>query len=93
MANDPEALAQLARLLGDDSLRGSNLDALRVAVDQRFERLIDGLVAEAASSDDVFDSESALSFLDSRLDFLDGLLSKEQRSRLNEALRGKIEAW
>jgi hypothetical protein len=63
------------------------------AIERRFERLVDGLVAEAAASDDVYDRDSAFEFVDARLQDLLLFLSEDQSSRLRDAVRGKIEAW
>jgi hypothetical protein len=93
MAIDPEAQAQLARLLADESLRGASRDALGAAIDRRFDRLIEGIVAEAAASDDVFDRESGLEFAGKRVEYLSSVLNDEQQARLLEGVRGKIEAW
>jgi hypothetical protein len=93
MAIDPEAQTQLARLLRDDSLRLAQPEAVRGAVDERFDVLIEGIVAEAAASDDVLDTETALSFVRLRLEVLESVLSESQSSRLFEAVREKIEAW
>jgi hypothetical protein len=93
MSPDPEAAAQLARLLGVDSSKLSEPDGASEAIDAGFERLVQGLMTEIAASDDVIDRESARDFLDRRLDFLRALLNHEQRSRLGSAVRGKIEAW
>lgn len=93
MAIDPEAQAQLARLLADESLRGASQDALSRAIDAYFQLLVDGIVAEAASSDDVFDRDSGLEFAVRRVENLSSVLTEEQQSRLRIAVRGKIEAW
>lgn len=93
MAVDPEAQAQLARLLADESLRAASESELRRAVDQRFDWLVDGVAQEAAASDDVFDKTSAFDFVAARVDNFGGALSTEQKSRLLAAVRGKIEAW
>jgi hypothetical protein len=93
LAVDPEALAQLARLLGDDSLRSASAPAVQHAIDNRFERLVTGLLDEAMASDDVSDRDSAVDFLDRRLATFGALLSDEQHSRLRTAIRAKIEAW
>jgi hypothetical protein len=93
MAEDPEALTQLSRLLEDERLRGAKAPEVQDAVERDFQRLVDGMVAEAAASDDVMDRETALTFVDTRLDFLASLLSNEQRSRLRRAVRARIEAW
>ncbi len=93
MSESHEAHAQLARLLGDASLAGASLDALQRAAEDGFDRLVGGLLAETAASDDVFDRESALAFLEMRLDFLDGVLDAAIRTRLREALAGRVAAW
>jgi hypothetical protein len=93
MAQDPEALAQLARLLGDERLRAARDAALDAAVDAHFDALVNGLVAEAAASDDVIDHASAVEFLDARIEYLASLLNDAQRSRLSQAVQAKIEAW
>jgi hypothetical protein len=74
-------------------MRFATLEALREAVDASFELVVDGLVAEAAASDDVIDRESALSFVRLRLETLESVLTQSQASRLVEAVQGKIEAW
>jgi hypothetical protein len=93
MATDQEALAQLARLLGDMSLRSASSETAREQVERGFERLVDGLLTEAVASDDVINHHSALAFISDRLQFFGPLLSDDQRTRLKEALMEKIEAW
>ena len=93
MATDPEAQTQLARLLRDESLRAASPNELHEAVEAGFDLLVEGLVAEAAASDDVLDQDSALSFVRMRLETLTSVLDESQASRLFEAVRGKIEAW
>ena len=93
MAGNPEARTQLARLLGDERLRAAPIEAVREAVDEQFDLLVDGLVAETAASDDVMDRETGLSFARLRVDALQAVLSESQAIRLYEAVRGKIEAW
>jgi hypothetical protein len=93
MASDPEAQIQLARLLRDESLRAVAVNALRAAVDERFELLVEGIIIEAMASDDVIDQESAVSFISLRLQSLNSVLTEQQTSRLLEAVREKIAAW
>ena len=93
MAQDPEALAQIARLLGDERLRTASAEDVRARVDERLELLADGLMAEATASDDVSDRDSALAFLDSRIEFFVGVISDDLRARLRDAARLRIEAW
>ena len=93
MATDPEAQAQLARLLRDESLRSASDAELRRAVDRGFEALVEGVVAEAAASDDVTGQESAMSFVQLRLQSLTPVLEDKQAARLVEAVREKISRW
>ena len=93
MAEDPEALAQIARLLGDEQLRAASAEDVRARVDERLDQLANGLMAEATASDDVIDRASALDVLLDRLRFLGVLLSEGQRARLLEALLEKIDSW
>jgi hypothetical protein len=93
VATDPEALAQLARLLGNHALRTSSNDEVRKAVSSGIERLAEGLVAEAAASDDVTDGASATAFVESRMSFFKELLDATATTRLKQAVQDKIDAW
>lgn len=93
MAEDPEALAQMARLLGAEGLPLASAEDVRAAAEERWDRLLEGLLAEAAASDDVSDRRSALDFLAERLRFLGPLLSEDQRERLWSALVARVDAW
>jgi hypothetical protein len=93
MAERPEALVQIARLLGDDGLRHASDVEVAAAVEHGFSRLADALVDEAAASDDVIDRKSALVYLDDRLSFLGALLEEGQRGRLREALVERVAGW
>jgi hypothetical protein len=93
MAIDPESQTQLARLLHDESLRHASIERVRQSVDAAFDLLVDGLVAEAAASDDVFDHDSAISFVRLRVDALESVISEPQASRLFAQIQAKIEAW
>lgn len=93
MVPRPEVLAQLARLLNDEELRSADDAALGAAVDSKFWNLVEGLLAEAAVSDDVNDRASAEAYLESRVDFLGVVLSGEQRSRLSETLMAGVQSW
>jgi hypothetical protein len=57
------------------------------------ERLAEGLASEAASSDDVTDRESAMAFLELRMDFFKDLLDGDTSTRLRDIVQAKIEAW
>ncbi len=89
----PEALAQLARLVGEGSLRSAEPEVAASAVDARFDRVVDGLLAEAAASDDVTDRQTALEFLDDRLASFAAVLDAGLRARLREALAERIALW
>jgi hypothetical protein len=93
MATDPEAMAQLSRLLGTALPAAASRADAQAAVERHFSELVEGLVAEAAASDDVYDRDSAFEFIDARLRDFAAWLSNEQSSRLRGAVRGKIEAW
>ena len=93
MATDPEALAQLSRLLGEALPSATSRAEAQAAIERHFGRLVDGLVAESAASDDVHDRESAFEFVDARLRDLAVWLNNDQSSRLRAAVRGTIEAW
>ena len=93
MASNPEALAQLARLLADERLRVASRDEARAAVDRDFDQMVEGLLHEVSASDDVVDRASGLEFLDARLAYFGDLLSEEQRARLSRAVGARIETW
>jgi hypothetical protein len=93
MAGDPEALTQLARLLQNDRLRAATPDEAQAAIDQKMPQLASGLLEEAAASDDVMDKQSALEFVQSRLAYFGTLVRDDQKARLLEDVRGRIEAW
>ena len=93
MAENPEAHAQIARLLAEPRLRNASIEDVQSAVDSAFDRLVLGLVAEAGASDDVMDRESALAFMHDRLLFLQSLLRDDQRRLLLEALAEKVASW
>ena len=86
-------MAQLARLLSDDSLSEADDATVRSAIDSKFWSLVEGLMGEAAVSDDVTDRNSAEAYLESRVEFLSGVLSDEQAGRLIETLKAGVETW
>ena len=93
MATDPESLTQLSRLVGE-SLSSSAMPAeVQHVLEERLDILTDGILTEAAASDDVFDRDSAIEFVTARLDELAKWLNESQRVRLLEAARGKIDTW
>jgi hypothetical protein len=93
MATDPEALTQLSRLAGEPISPSATPAEVQRVLDPHLDQITDGMLAEAVSSDDVFDRESALEFVTSRLDELAKWLGDAQRTRLLEGLRGKIDRW
>jgi len=62
-------------------------------IEQDWQQLVEGLLAEAAASDDVSDQDSALAFLTDRLRFLRPLLAEDQPQRLLTDLKTRIAAW
>lgn len=93
MATDPEALTQLSRLVGESISPAATPAEVQRMLEARLDILTDGIVAEAAASDDVLDRESALEFVSARLDDLAKWLSEGQRTRLLASARGKIDTW
>ncbi|MGE0688897.1 MAG: hypothetical protein AB7P33_19320 [Dehalococcoidia bacterium] len=93
MTERSEALTQLSRILGDESLRSASPDAASAALASRTVLLIDGLVAEAAQSDDVFDRDSGLAYVERRLESLSGVIGADLREQVLEAAREQIEKW
>jgi hypothetical protein len=89
----PEVLAQFARLLGDESLREADDAAIQAAVNQKFWSLVEGLLGEAAVSDDVNDRPSAEAYLESRVADLGPLLTEDQRALLRETLMSGVQSW
>jgi hypothetical protein len=89
----PEVLAQLARLLTDEGLREAEDAAVQAAVNQKFWSLVEGLLGEAAVSDDVNDRASAEAYLESRVEFLSDALTEDQRTLLHETLMRGVESW
>jgi len=88
-----EALAQLSRLLGDESLRAAAPPALQDALQRGHERIAAGLVAEAADSDDVSDRDSAVSYVDLRLAALASVLPEPEQARIARHARDLIGKW
>ena len=93
-------VTQLARLLGRPDLLSWDVESdggqradLERAVEDGLERLVQGLLEEAAASDDVVDAASAGAFIEDRLAFLGDLLTEDQRRRLREACRRVTEGW
>ena len=93
MTERSEGLVQLSRLLGDVGLRFSSPEAARAAVRTGRQALLDGLVNEAAQSDDVFDIESALRYVEERLRSLSDLVDEDLRRELRDAATEQIEKW
>ncbi len=93
MSSGPEAMVQLARLLGQPRMREATPSDMHAAIDAHFSALVQGVVAEASASDDVFDRESALAFVTARVAFLAPLLRDDQRSRLLESLSSQVATW
>ncbi len=93
MATDQEALTQLSRLVGEAISPAATPAEVHRVLEKRLDILIDGIIAEAAASDDVFDRDSGFEFITARLDDLAKWLNESQRARLLEATRGKIDTW
>ena len=99
-----DRLLQLARLVGPDAFAERfgppllletipDVEALRALVRERIDHVARGLVEEAAASDDVIDTASAIAYLDDRLRTLDDLLSPQQADRIRSAFREGTAGW
>lgn len=93
MTERSEALAQLSRILGEERLRSASPDEVRETVVSKLTLLIDGLVAEAAQSDDVFDRDSGLTYVEQRLQSLSDLVGADLQQQVLEGAREQIEKW
>ncbi len=93
MAEQAEALTQLSRLLSDPGLRQTDTASVRRKIAASLPALADGLVAEAAASDDVLDHDSALAYLDRRIAFFGDLIGVAERATLWAELIRRIEEW
>lgn len=97
-----ETLTQLARLIGIDLYTerfGSPQtteptdEELAALIDDRLGEIADGLIAEAAASDDVLDAGSAEEYLADRLRTLAGFLSEQQQTSLRTAFAEGTKDW
>ncbi len=97
-----EALTQLARLVGLElfierfgppQITDAADEDLAALIDDRLGEVARGLVAEAASSDDVLDSASAQEYLEDRLRILADFLSEEQGASLRAAFTEGTKDW
>lgn len=93
MTERSEALAQLSRILGDAGLRSATPEKAREAVRSKLSMLIDGIVAEAAQSDDVFDRDSGLAYVELRLQQLADLIGPGARQEALDGAREQISQW
>jgi hypothetical protein len=55
--------------------------------------LVDGLVAEAAQSDDVFDRASGFAYIEQRLQSLSEILDGEVQRQVLDGTREQIQKW
>ena len=97
-----QTLTQLARLIGFDlyvDRIGSPQttepadEELAALIHERIGEIADGLMAEAAASDDVLDAASAEEYLEDRLRTLAGFFSEEQRVSLRAAFTAGMKDW
>jgi hypothetical protein len=93
MAVRPEILAQLARMLGDDALRSASDAGIQAAAETHFDTLVDALVAETADSDDVYDHDSAVRYVELRLTELAIVLEQSLIEQLKASLEARLTAW
>ena len=70
-----------------------DVEAIRALVSERLDHVAQGLVEEAAASDDVIDPSSAVAYLEDRLRTLDELLTPQQAARIRSAFREGTAGW
>ena len=97
-----EALTQLARLVGRDlfierfgspQTTEAEDEELAALTDDRLAEIARGLIAEAASSDDVLDAASAEEYLEDRLRTLADFFSDELQASLRVAFAEGTKDW
>ncbi|MCH7838515.1 MAG: hypothetical protein IIC26_08415 [Chloroflexi bacterium] len=104
MSPSRERLLQLARLVGPLAFAERfgppllletepDAEALRALIEERIDHVAQGLVEEAAASDDVIDPASAVAYLEDRLRTLDELLTPQQTARIRSAFREGTAGW
>ncbi len=105
---NPEALIQLARILGRAEVYRTlgleegrlpadfsveQLGALRGLIDGQIDHLARSLLEEAAACDDVINGESAMAYLEDRLAFLGELLTEAQKQKTRKGFREFASRW
>ena len=97
-----ESMVQLARLIGLEQFLerfGSphtaepNTESLAALVEERLDAIANGLVAEAAASDDVIDRVSAQTFFKDRLKTLGELIGEGNQRALATAFAESTKDW
>jgi hypothetical protein len=84
-------LTQLARILGIPS--DSDEAAVQAAASASPDRLADALFREAADSDDVIDLESAVAYMEARLEYLSPLVPDVAKSNIRSDFHQRVKAW
>ncbi len=97
-----ERLVQLARLAGLDvfsqrfgspQTAAPEAGALASLVGERLDQIAQGLIEEAAASDDVIDAASAQAYLDDRLRTFGDLFTAENSTAIRAAFQAATEGW
>ena len=106
--NNPEALLQLARIIGRDqftrqlglspkelplSLTPEQMKAFHSLAEKHGDAIARALLEEAAACDDVTDAASGMAYLEERLAFLGDLLSEETRQHVRDAFASVAKRW
>jgi hypothetical protein len=90
MAGDVR-LTQLARILGIP--KDSDEAAVKAAASASPGRLADALFREAADSDDVIDLESAVAYMEARLEYLSPLVPDDAKPAVRTDFHERVKAW
>lgn len=85
-------LLQLRRMLQLDAApAGRAAAAATISADP--ERFANAIVQEAADSDDVIGPESAMQYLESRLQFFAGLVNERTAGAIRAAFAAQVQTW
>jgi hypothetical protein len=90
MAGDVR-LTQLARILGIPN--ESDEAAVQAAASASPELLAGALFREAADSDDVIDLESAVAYMEARMEYLHPLVPEPAKSAVRREFHQRLKAW
>lgn len=84
-------LAQLTRILG--IANESDEAAVQAAASASPDKVAEALFREAADSDDVIDLESAVAYMEARMEYLGELLPEASKTAVRSEFHERLKAW